>query len=1441
MNNLTLHRQFTTHKNDMTIATGDGKSIKEFLDFLKIPESSYDYLHVYVGDIYVEKGMYKHVRPKSSTPVKVIMLPEGGDNQIFATIAMIAIAVAAPYAAPAAWQGWAAASLTIGINIAGALLINAIFPPPEAPEMGNEAEGSPALTIAGSRNSFPYDKPVGRIYGTVKYFPPHAAQPYTVAEGGNQYLYMIFDFGHSPIEISELKFGDTLITEYVEVETNFIEEVESSIDLRWFTGDIDTETVNISLLDADDPNHEIVSRTTSDELKYAQFDLVFGGGLYGLNSEANAVNETVSFEVTVYDDSDILISDANIDVTSTFYANLPYILVNTSSTDFNITSKSKDGFSITFDVRVVNIPVPDFIRIEVKRTTTTENGTQTIDGCTYTSLRTFRLGYSINPFRLIDSTGPVYVKHSMLEMRLKATDQLSGVVDNFSCIASAKLRIWDGNAFTAPIVTDNPAWIYADVLTGTMNQRPKEDSRINWNELKRWADFCDTLAEGQNSISTKAHTCNFVLDYSTTLYKLLSEITAVGRASPDVYDDMYSVIFDEEKFTKVQLFTNMNTMDFSSSRIYTEIPDAVRISFRDPLSDWQIRELIVYNDGKDINNSKIFEDIKAPMLTSSNEAYRNGRYWIKQAALRKESITFKTDLEWLECKRGSFVGFQHDVIKTGGTVCRIVSVTGTVVGLDTDPSMNGNEVTQYELRQSDGTIASGYVAFFSVADPYTVDLDISPLLLNVGDMVVFNSAGKSTYDLLIKSIDVNQDQTANITCVEYVPALYDLASEPVPTYTPSISNIGSPTNTPSKLESISISETLTFLNKIAYVTITLNYLPAQGIPPYSYRVYKYNTATSSLDFIGSTNRTSYVWGDSILATDYSIIGQNQCFTVVGVSETGEFMNPALGAEACIIPLGDTTIPEPPDYFVVEDTAENLRRFWWRYDLTEKAEDLKGFIIRYTRSTLDDWSSATTLHDGILLEPPFEIRALPTGTQQVIIRAIDTSNNLSATSSKITFNMGDRPTQNVLFKKDFVNPSAWQGDLVSGSVDATQLTLDILSADLSTSDLMWNVSDIVLMWGDNSKLMWFSTQGSFLWAEEVVVPVGGITTLNWEGQGEVVLSYAKGSYPTAFIAPYYLNATEPTVNSETFDLQDPTFNSSVTITPNYAVSRIGTNDAFRLQDVGSGLQNIYEVYAVSAGDYSWSFDIEKSAPSTTYPFINFNFSGGLFNNFYINLDTGDTQTFSQSGVTTRNIIDNGDYWTVNVTATVTTQTSVACAIYPAYASTATWPSSLVVDSSLTGSVTVWSWGVVTSATPWEAIIGDGTLRYDYDRIGADQGIIPYTSPINLSSGTYTLLISSAISIDVNTLTSLIWYTDVPDINEYFEDISTGTGGDATGVLTITLTKPFSEVTNVSITVQASGTGERAELISKSNTTVVINTYDNLNALADSLLDVRIQGY
>jgi len=1425
----------TTSRNDVNFLTEPGRTLQTIIDDLAVPMNLVESLRVSINGSYVPPSTFKFITPKAGTDIKILLVPQGGD---FLQIAgLIALAVAAAYtggAAAGAYGAFAGAAVSVGITVAGTLALNAIFPPPNAPEMNDQGEASAALTVTGQVNSARYDKGVQRIYGTVKNYPPIGAQPYTVSSANDQYLYMLFDMGYGEVDVSELKLGNTNITDFQEVEVKVHNAVKDSNDLDWFTSDVDTSAVNVEMSDGD----PTTTRTSSTEQKFAQFDLLFNSGLVGFSSTLKEVEESVTFTFVIKDENGVVLLPSEYAVHPLDTGQRYWNSVSSSviAGTINVVGKEKDGFGISYELRTV-APTSK-VTIELTRTTSTDNGVTTINRCAWTSLRTFRDSPAIKQFRLID-TG-VYATHTMIEMRIRATDQLSGLIDDFNCVASGKVRTWDGATFTSNVVSDNPAWVYADILTGTMNQHPKDDTAVNWSELLRWADFCDELVTGQDNTLSKSHTCNFVLDYSATMFSLMSEVAAVGRASPDVYNDQYSIIFEEEKSQKVQMFTNMNSSGFQSNRSYSQLPDAVKVSFKDPASDWVMRDLIVYNDGFDETNAKIFETIQSPKTLSSDEAYREGRYWLKAASVRQEEISFVTDIDWLECRRGSLIGFQQDVMQVGGTVARVKEVDGTVLTLDTDANMNGNQVGAFELRPQVGTIISGPIAVFQLAAPRVIDIGVAGA--SVGDLIVINEFGKSSYELIVKAIDVNADYTATINCVEYAPAIFDLASDPVPTYNPNTVTVYAPNNVPTVMETLVASEILTLVTGTYYASIKLDYTPGLGPVPVRYKIYKQAT-DFSWELVGTTTNLSYTWGSTILITSESIVGVSHSFAVVGVSANDEHLTPQTAKQVTIVPQGSTTKPAAPDYFNVENTAENTRRFWWGYDVTSVPNDLAGFKIKYTRSLEQDWGSATSLHDGLLIDPPFEIRALPQGAQNVMMRSVDVAGNEATVSRVITFDIGDRPVANVLFQEDMSLPrtpasALWGGFAVKGNPVILSTNL---SADTSTSGVMWSSTATDLMWNDADALMWNTPNDSFVWGKNITVPAAGITTIAQTGNGELKLKYSSGTYPDSF---RQVENAIPAPGAEDFlKLAD---GGTVWTTKGTLTSILQTSSSLRIGPDGSldkvwrmtgaangaALRNDVPFPLTGMGTWTYfSISVRKGTLGRldgSYPGLWMQ-SGARGVLFMIDKLTGETGVENVGSASLPAVVhgstDQGDFWRFTCGWEYTQSDTYE--IWPAAGAN----SDFVYDVNASGASDFFGAMVQRGNTPIE-YTPLSSLIYS----GTGQGVIPYTSPVFLDAGDYTLLVDSVKAVDVNRLDTLDWTTDVDDINETLISISVA----ATGDTIVPLTKPFVAVTNVGATVQ--NYLQTPEIVSTTPTDITVRIYDvaSGNQVA-GLLDLRIQGY
>jgi len=173
--------------------------------------------------------------PGARVEYRAVMRGSGAGRML----AMIAIMVVAWYAAPlivgtAATSTAAATGLggsifglssaasiglvSAGINMVGGLLLNAIFPV-RPPSLGGTGAGPrPMSMLQGGSNQPNKYGAVPVVLGRYRFTPPLGAETYVESNGSKSYLRMMLVWGFGPLQISDLRVGNTPLTDYEEVE-----------------------------------------------------------------------------------------------------------------------------------------------------------------------------------------------------------------------------------------------------------------------------------------------------------------------------------------------------------------------------------------------------------------------------------------------------------------------------------------------------------------------------------------------------------------------------------------------------------------------------------------------------------------------------------------------------------------------------------------------------------------------------------------------------------------------------------------------------------------------------------------------------------------------------------------------------------------------------------------------------------------------------------------------------------------------------------------------------------------------------------------------------------------------------------------------------------------------------------------------------------------------
>ncbi|MBL8967009.1 MAG: hypothetical protein JNG85_08370, partial [Spirochaetaceae bacterium] len=380
-------------------------------------------------------------------------------------------------------------------------------------------------------------------------------------------------------------------------------------------------------------------------------------------------------------------------------------------------------------------------------------------------------------------------RYVLLALKIKASDQLQGVVDQLNLVAEAEVAAYSGSGSGSAAWTlgfsRNPAAAFLRQLRGPSNPRPVPDSAIDWPRLESWFTTCQA----------KGWTCDAVLSSGERLRDTLQKIAQAGRASLTIRDGLYSVVVDDAKTAVVQHFTPRNVRNFAWTKAFKDLPHGLKMNFVSEGDGWASNERIVYMDGYTEANATKFQQIDLWGITSSDLAWTHGRYKLAVAKLRPEAFVFETDAEGIVCEPGDLILVSHDAILVGLAAGRVKSVVldgsnrCTAVTVDEFVTMETGKTYGARFRRSDGlsvyaaaSLAVGEGATLSFPTPIPAGSTPAP-----GDLFTFGEAGIETMRCIVAGIEALEDLGCRITAVDEAPGVHTADSGTIPEFSSKIS------------------------------------------------------------------------------------------------------------------------------------------------------------------------------------------------------------------------------------------------------------------------------------------------------------------------------------------------------------------------------------------------------------------------------------------------------------------------------------------------------------------------------------------------------------------------------------------------------------------------------------------------------------------------------
>ncbi|MCI9757922.1 host specificity protein J, partial [Proteus mirabilis] len=259
------------------------------------------------------------------------------------------------------------------------------------------------------------------------------------------------------------------------------------------------------------------------------------------------------------------------------------------------------------------------------------------------------------------------------------------VPDNYDPESRTYTGIWTGRF--KPAWTNNPAWVFYDLVT---NERYGIGEMIGSFGVDKFAlyaiaRYCDELVDDGFGNKEPRFTFNAYITSQRKAKEVLDDLASVFRGMP-LWDGQQLTCFQDRPSDPVWTYTNSNVIDGKfkyTSTAKSARHNAIEVSWVNPSNGWgEEREFIQDDDLIQRFGGVNVKKVTAFGCTSRGQAHRVGKWILQTEKLEKDSVTFSTGREGINCISGDIIEVADDSfagVKVGG---RVLSVNGSTITID---------------------------------------------------------------------------------------------------------------------------------------------------------------------------------------------------------------------------------------------------------------------------------------------------------------------------------------------------------------------------------------------------------------------------------------------------------------------------------------------------------------------------------------------------------------------------------------------------------------------------------------------------------------------------------------------------------------------------------------------------------------------------------------
>ena len=325
------------------------------------------------------------------------------------------------------------------------------------------------------------------------------------------------------------------------------------------------------------------------------------------------------------------------------------------------------------------------------------------------------------------------------------------------------VQAWDGNFRPEKIYTNNPAWVFYDILT---NNRYGLGSYLSSLDIDKYAlykigKYCDELVPDGKGGKEPRFTSNLYFQKATDAYKVLKDVATIFRGMLYWMDGSLTPVIDESN-EPVYQFSKSNVIEgafqYENTGSKTRANQYI-ISWNNPDSNYKLEPLIIEDRQNIIKTGKIIKESAVAFgCTSEGQAVRYGRWKLWTAINQTEIVSFETGIN------ASFLA-PGDIINISDSDDLDIPFSGRVSSYS---ESGGNFLT---LDRNIDTLlpTSGYTYTVSVVVPKNVAIlnqeavTINGATVNPGDIVTTArvASGGSQTTLVVASEATTQLNISN--------------------------------------------------------------------------------------------------------------------------------------------------------------------------------------------------------------------------------------------------------------------------------------------------------------------------------------------------------------------------------------------------------------------------------------------------------------------------------------------------------------------------------------------------------------------------------------------------------------------------------------------------------------------------------------------------------